>query len=178
MNNVGVFSAKPFAEIEDDEWMRVLQVNVMSGVRLSRHYVPRMVARGWGRVVFVSSESALQIPAEMIHDGVSKTAQLAVLARSGRDGRGHRCHDQRRPPRAHPLRGRRPVRRRPSPLSRRVTRGSRARVLSRDSVQPRSFAVSRPPTRFASLVTYLASPVSSGTTGAALRVDGGVVRSI
>jgi NAD(P)-dependent dehydrogenase (short-subunit alcohol dehydrogenase family) len=78
VNNAGIFAPRPFAEIGDGEWQEMLEVNLMSGVRLSRHYFPAMLKRGWGRVVFISSESGVQIPAEMIHYGVSKTAQIAL----------------------------------------------------------------------------------------------------
>ena len=78
VNNVGIFEPKPFEEIPDADWLRFFEVNVMSGVRLTRHYLPGMRAGNWGRVVFVSSESAVQIPAEMIHYGMTKTAQLAI----------------------------------------------------------------------------------------------------
>jgi len=78
VNNLGIFEPKPFEEIPDADWFRFFEVNVLSGVRLSRHYLPRMKERNWGRIVFISSESALQIPAEMIHYGMTKTAQLAI----------------------------------------------------------------------------------------------------
>ena len=78
VNNLGIFEPKPFDEIPDEDWLRFFEVNVMSGVRLTRHYLPGMKARNWGRIVFVSSESAVQIPAEMIHYGMTKTAQLAI----------------------------------------------------------------------------------------------------
>ena len=78
VNNLGIFEPKPYDAITDDDWQRFFDTNVMSGVRLSRHYLPSMVSRGWGRVVFISSESALNIPVEMIHYGMTKTAQLAV----------------------------------------------------------------------------------------------------
>ena len=78
VNNLGIFEPKAFESIPDADWFRIFEVNVMSGVRLSRHYLPRMKDTGWGRIVFVSSESAIQIPAEMIHYGMTKTAQLAV----------------------------------------------------------------------------------------------------
>src|SRR3954454_24215170 len=78
VNNTGIFEPKPFFDIPDEDWRRFFEVNVLSGVRLARHYTPRMVERGWGRVIFISSESALQIPAEMVHYGMTKTAQLAV----------------------------------------------------------------------------------------------------
>ena len=78
VNNLGIYGPKPFAEITDAEWVHYFEANVMSGVRLARHYFPRMLAANWGRIIFISSESALQIPAEMIHYGMTKTAQLAV----------------------------------------------------------------------------------------------------
>ncbi|MEA3205123.1 MAG: hypothetical protein QOG92_744, partial [Verrucomicrobiota bacterium] len=78
INNLGIFNPQPFEEISDDEWRRFFEVNVLSGVRLSRHYLPRMKKKDWGRIVFISSESALQIPVEMIHYGFTKTAQLAI----------------------------------------------------------------------------------------------------
>src|SRR5271167_394800 len=78
VNNLGIFDPKPFEKIPDEEWFRFFEVNVMSGVRLSRSYLPGMKKRNWGRIVFISSESAVQIPAEMIHYGMTKTAQLAI----------------------------------------------------------------------------------------------------
>ena len=88
VNNVGIFEAKPFEQILDQDWIRFFETNVLSGVRLSRHYVRGMRLRNWGRIVFVSSESALQIPTEMIHYGMTKTAQLAV-ARGRATSTGH-----------------------------------------------------------------------------------------
>src|SRR6202030_2280255 len=78
VNNMGIFEPKPFEKIPDEDWMRFFEANVMSGIRLSRHYLPGMREKNWGRVIFISSESAVQIPAEMIHYGVTKTAQVAV----------------------------------------------------------------------------------------------------
>jgi NAD(P)-dependent dehydrogenase (short-subunit alcohol dehydrogenase family) len=78
VNNLGIFNPQPFEEISDDEWRRFFEVNVLSGVRLSRYYLPQMKKKGWGRIVFISSESAVQIPVEMIHYGFTKTAQLAI----------------------------------------------------------------------------------------------------
>jgi NAD(P)-dependent dehydrogenase (short-subunit alcohol dehydrogenase family) len=78
VNNMGIFEPKPFEQIPDADWLRFFEANVMSGVRLSRHHLPRMLDAGWGRIVFVSSESAVQIPAEMIHYGMTKTAQVAI----------------------------------------------------------------------------------------------------
>src|SRR5580698_7099242 len=78
VNNLGIFETKPFEEITDADWLRFFEVNVLSGVRLSRHYIGPMKRKNWGRIVFISSESALQIPVEMIHYGMTKTAQLAI----------------------------------------------------------------------------------------------------
>src|SRR5438045_7090812 len=78
VNNLGIFEPKPFEEIPDEDWRRFFEVNVLSGVRLSRAYLPGMKQRNWGRIVFISSESGVQIPVEMIHYGTTKTAQLAV----------------------------------------------------------------------------------------------------
>src|SRR6202795_325194 len=78
VNNLGIFEPKPFEQIPDEDWFRFFEVNVMSGVRLCRQYLPGMKTRNWGRIVFISSESGVQIPAEMIHYGMTKTAQLAI----------------------------------------------------------------------------------------------------
>ena len=78
VNNVGIFEPKPFAEIPDADWYRLFEINVMSGVRLSRHYLAGMLERNWGSILFISSESGVQIPAEMVHYGMTKTAQIAV----------------------------------------------------------------------------------------------------
>src|SRR5580704_14451156 len=78
VNNLGIFEPKPFEQITDDDWRRFFEVNVLSGVRLSRHYIGGMKQKNWGRIVFISSESALQIPPEMIHYGMTKTPQLAI----------------------------------------------------------------------------------------------------
>src|SRR3989454_8151290 len=88
VNNLGIFEAKPFEDIPDADWLRFFEVNLLSGVRLSRHYLPGMKKRNWGRIVFISSESAIQIPAEMIHYGMTKTAQLrSEERRVGKEGR-------------------------------------------------------------------------------------------
>ena len=94
INNAGIFEPKAFFEIPDADWSRFFEVNVMSGVRLSRAYMPGMLKRNWGRIVFISWESALKIPEEMIHYGMTKTAQLAVSRGLAEMTRGHRRHRQ------------------------------------------------------------------------------------
>ena len=177
VNNMGIFEPKPFAEIPDEDWMRFFEANVMSGVRLSRHYVTGMRARDWGRIVFVSSESGLQIPVEMIHYGVTKTAQLAVargLAES-LTGTGVTVNSVLPGPTASEGVG--------SFVSQMAARrGTDAATVERDF-----FKTARPSSvlqRFttidevAAMIVYVCGVPASATTGAALRVDGGVVRSI
>ena len=94
VNNAGIYEPKPFFEIPDEDWRRFFDINVLSGVRLARALVPGMVSRGWGRVVFISSESGLQIPVEMVHYGMTKTAQLRHRARPRRDGRRQWGHGE------------------------------------------------------------------------------------
>src|SRR5882672_5332624 len=177
INNLGIFEPKPFDEIPDEDWMRFFETNVLSGIRLARHYVRGMRARNWGRIVFVSSESALQIPAEMIHYGMTKTAQLAVargLAES-LAGTGVTVNSVL-----------------PGPTSSEgvgafVARMAAARGVDAATVEREFFATARPSSilkRFtsteevAAMIVYACSAKASATTGAALRVDGGVVRSI
>lgn len=176
VNNLGIFEPKPFEEIPDADWQRFFDVNVLSGVRLARLYLPAMRQRNWGRVIFISSESALQIPAEMIHYGMTKTAQLAVsrgLAEAVA-GTGITVNSVL-----------------PGPTRSRgvgdfVDALAKAEGKSAEAVEQEFFLKMRPSSlirRFAStdevasLVVYVASPLASATTGAALRVDGGVLRS-
>src|ERR1700734_2906405 len=176
VNNAGIFEVKPFEQIDDDDWKRFFEVNVLSGVRLSRAYLPGMVATNWGRIVFISSESALQIPAEMIHYGMTKTAQIAVargLAESVA-GTGITVNSIL-----------------PGPTKSRGVvdfLGALAKGGGKttEEVEAEFFEKVRPtslikrfatPEEVASFVTYIASPLASATTGTALRVDGGVVKS-
>jgi len=177
VNNLGIFEVRPFLEISDLEWLRFFETNVLSGVRMTRHYLPKMLERKWGRIVFLSSESALQIPAEMVHYGMTKTAQLAVargvaesfpasgvtinsvLAGPTRsEGVGKFLEDT-----AKQL----------HQTSEQIERGFFAQV--RPSSLLKRFTT---PEEVASMVVYICSESASGTNGAALRVDGGVVRSI
>jgi len=177
VNNVGIFESVPFEQIDDASWLRLFETNVLSGVRLSRHYFPRMLQRGSGRIIFISSESALQIPAEMIHYGVTKTAQLALARGLAELTAGTQVTVN------SVLAG--PTR---SEGVGAFVEGL-ARQQNKDAAQVERdfFRHMRPtsllqrfaePAEVAHLVTFLASPLSSATNGAALRVDGGVVRAV
>lgn len=177
VNNVGIFEPKPFAEISDADWYRFFEVNVMSGVRLARHYLAGMLSKNWGRILFISSESAVQIPPEMVHYGMTKTAQVAIargiaesVAATGvtvnsvlagpTDSEG---------------------------VGSFVEAMARQQNKSKQTIEKEFFEHVRPSSllkRFATvdevaaMVTYLAGEPASATNGAALRVDGGVVKAI
>ena len=174
VNNLGIFEPKAFEEIPDDDWRRFFEVNVLSGVRLSRLYLPGMKERNWGRIIFISSESALQIPSEMIHYGMTKTAQIAV-ARGLAElcaGTGVTVNSVLPgPTRSEGV----------DEFVRKLSGGKSFEEFEKEffvNVRPTSLLK-----RFASvdevasLVAYVASPLSSATTGAALRVEGGIVKS-
>jgi NAD(P)-dependent dehydrogenase (short-subunit alcohol dehydrogenase family) len=177
VNNAGVYQPQPVFEIPDSGWEHVFAVNVMSGVRLARHYVPLMLERGWGRVLFISSESALHIPPEMVHYGMSKTAQLAV-ARGFAESIPRGTEVTINTVLAGPTRS--------DGVEAFIDRMVQEGTGSRDEAA-QMLADGRPtsllgrlttPTEVANLIVYLASELASGTTGAAMRVDGGVVRAI
>lgn len=174
VNNLGIFDPKPFEEIPDDDWQRFFDVNVMSGVRLSRAYLPGMKQRDWGRIVFISSESGIQIPVEMIHYGMTKTAQLAVSRGLAESCAGTGITVNSVLPGPTKSEG-------VSDFVNKLSGGE-----SFESFQKTFFEQARPssllkrfitPKEVANMVAYVCSPAASATTGAALRVDGGVVRS-
>jgi NAD(P)-dependent dehydrogenase (short-subunit alcohol dehydrogenase family) len=177
VNNVGIFEPKPFAEILDADWYRFFEINVMSGVRLARHYLAGMLKRNWGRILFISSESAVQIPPEMVHYGMTKTAQVAIargIAESV-SGTGVTVNSILAGPTES------------EGVGAFVEALARQQNKSRQVIEKEFFEHVRPSSllkRFATvdevaaMVTYLASELSSATNGAALRVDGGVVKAI
>jgi NAD(P)-dependent dehydrogenase (short-subunit alcohol dehydrogenase family) len=174
VNNLGIFEPKPFEEIPDEDWRRFFDVNVLSGVRLSRLYLAGMKQRNWGRIIFISSESALQIPEEMIHYGMTKTAQIAVAR-----GLAELCAAT-----GVTVNAVLPGPTRSEGVEEFVGKLSGGKPF--DEFEKEFFQKVRPTSlikRFASveevasLVTYVASPLSSATTGAALRVEGGLVKS-
>ena len=177
INNVGIFSPKPFAEITDEEWLHFFEVNVLSGVRLSRHYLPRMLDQNWGRIIFISSESGIQIPAEMVHYGTTKTAQLGVSRGLAQQTAGTNVTVNTVIPGSTRSEG-----------SEKFISGlAQERGLSKEDVEREFFEKIRPTSlleRFATIdevatfVTYLASPLAAANNGAALRVDGGTVSTI
>ena len=177
VNNLGIFEPKAFEQIGDDDWTRFFEVNVMSGVRLSRHHLPRMKARGWGRIVFISSESGICPPADMVHYGMSKSAQLSVSR-----GLAETCIGTGVTVNAVL----------PGP-TRTEGVGEFFATLARDAGQTLQqaehdfFKFARPtsllqrliePAEVAAMVTYVCSPRAAATNGAALRVEGGVVRTL
>jgi NAD(P)-dependent dehydrogenase (short-subunit alcohol dehydrogenase family) len=177
VNNLGIFEIKPFENIPDADWLRLFEVNILSGVRLSRHYLPGMKERNWGRIVFISSESAIQIPAEMIHYGMTKTAQLAIARGLAETTAGTNVTVNSVLPGPTASEG----------ASNFMENLARDQKTTRQEVEKEFFQNMRPtsllkrmvePEEVANLVTFVCSPLSSATNGAALRVDGGVVRSI
>ncbi len=177
VNNVGIFEAKPFGEITDAEWLHFFEVNVLSGVRLSRAYLPGMLSRNWGRILFISSESGLQIPVEMIQYGTTKTAQLAVARGLAEMTAGTAVTVNSILPGPTKSEG---VGDFVAGLA--AQQGKTAADVERDF-----FKHARPtsllrrfesPDEIAALTAFIASPRASGVNGAALRVDGGVVRAI
>jgi NAD(P)-dependent dehydrogenase (short-subunit alcohol dehydrogenase family) len=177
VNNVGIFEPKPFAKIPDADWYRFFEINVMSGVRLARQYLTGMLKNNWGRILFISSESAVQIPPEMVHYGMTKTAQIAVARGIAESvaGTGVTVNSILAGPTAS------------EGVSGFVEAMAKQQNKSKEAIEKEFFDHVRPSSllkRFATvdevaaMVTYVAGELSSATNGAALRVDGGVVKAI
>ena len=175
VNNLGIYEPKPYFDIEDQDWAKMFEVNVMSGIRLTRHYLKRMLdANSWGRVVFVSSESAVYVPKEMVHYGLSKAAQLYVSRGAAEQTKGTSVTVN------SVLPGPTWVEMAPVRLAARAA----GLGTTADDLAARTFTERRPasllqryasPEEVANLVCYLCSKASSATNGAALRADGGIV---
>jgi NAD(P)-dependent dehydrogenase (short-subunit alcohol dehydrogenase family) len=177
VNNLGVFEPVAFESIDDAAWFRFFETNVMSGVRLSRAYLPGMRHENWGRIIFVSSESGVNIPVEMVHYGMTKAAQLAVARgiAEGVAGTGITVNSVLPGPT------------RSEGVADFVSNLARSRGIDDATMEREFFATARPSSlikRFATveevanMIAYLCTPAASATTGSAVRVDGGVVRSI
>jgi NAD(P)-dependent dehydrogenase (short-subunit alcohol dehydrogenase family) len=177
INNVGIFEPKAFDRITDEEWLRFFETNVMSGVRLGRFYLPKMLARNAGRIVFVSSESAIMVPVEMIHYGATKTTQLAVARGLAEMTAGTRVTVNAVLPGPTLSEG----------VGQFVADLAKNQSIDAERVEREFFTNVRPsslikrfatPEEIANMIVYVASDAASATNGAALRVDGGVVRTI
>jgi NAD(P)-dependent dehydrogenase (short-subunit alcohol dehydrogenase family) len=176
INNVGIFEPRAFAEIADADWQRLFDANVMSGVRLSRHYLPGMLERNRGRIVFISSESALQIPAEMIHYGMTKSAQIAIASGMAQLTRGSAVTVN------SVLVG--PTR--SEGVGTFVEQLAEQEGISAADFEKKFFETIRPtsllrrfiePVEIARFVAFVASPAASAINGSALRAEGGLVLS-
>ena len=177
INNAGIFEPKAFVDIPDEDWFNIFEVNVMSGIRLSRHFFPKMLEKNWGRIIFISSESAVFIPDEMIHYGVTKTAQLAVSRGLAELTKGTNVTVNSILPGPTMSKGATVF----------IEDISKKEKISPKEVEQDFFKNMRPSSllqRFASVdeiadtVAYYASPLASATNGASIRAEGGLIRSI
>jgi NAD(P)-dependent dehydrogenase (short-subunit alcohol dehydrogenase family) len=177
VNNLGTAVPAAFGDLKDEDWLELFQINVMSGVRMTRHYLPGMVKRGWGRVVFISSESAVNIPKEMIDYGMTKTAQLAISRGLAEQVAGSGVT----------VNAVLPGPTRSEGLGRYTEAAAKAQGVTQEAIEQQFLTHMRPTSlikRFATteevanMVVYVCSEQASATTGAALRVDGGVVRFV
>jgi NAD(P)-dependent dehydrogenase (short-subunit alcohol dehydrogenase family) len=177
INNAGIFEPKPFIQIADEDWFRFFEVNVMSGIRLSRHYFPKMIEKNWGRIIFISSESAVFIPSEMIHYGMTKTAQIAVSRGMAELTQGTNVTVNSILPGPTKSKG----------VGAFLEDLSRSSGKNINEVEEDFFKNMRPTSllqRFASVeeiantTVYFSSPLASATNGASIRVEGGLIRSV
>ncbi len=177
VNNLGIFEPKAFADITDADWTRFFEVNVLSGVRLSRHYLPKMMAAKWGRVVFISSESGINTPTEMVHYGLTKTAQLALSRGLAQTAAGTGVTVNSVLPGPTKSEG----------VGTFVGQMARDKGITPEQMEEDFFEHARPSSllkRFetveeiADVVAFVCSPLAAAITGAAVRADGGVVSSI
>ena len=177
INNAGIFAPIPFKDIPDEEWFKIFEVNVMSGVRLSRHYFPKMLEKNAGRIIFISSESAVFIPDEMIHYGMTKTAQIAVSRGLAELTKGTNITVNTILPGPTMSKG----------ASTFISDISKKKNITPKEVEQDFFKNMRPTSllqRFASVeeiadtVAYYVSPLASATNGASIRVEGGLIRSV
>jgi NAD(P)-dependent dehydrogenase (short-subunit alcohol dehydrogenase family) len=177
VNNLGIFEVKPFLEIPDSDWLRFFETNVLSGVRLTRHYLPGMLKKNWGRIIFISSESGQQIPAEMVHYGMTKTAQIAVARGIAESvaGTGVTVNSILVGPTAS------------EGVAGFVDSMARQQGTTKEQVQKDFFEKARPssllkrfetPEEIAAVVAFVASEQANAISGAAVPADGGVIRSI
>ncbi|MBJ7440304.1 MAG: SDR family oxidoreductase [Sphingopyxis sp.] len=177
VNNLGIYESKRFEDIGDDDWRRFFEINVLSGARLARAYFPGMLARDWGRIIFIASESGLMVPPDMIHYGMTKTAQLAISRGLAGLTKGTRVTVNTVLPGTTRSEGivdfLKSVADDPAAPIEEIERAFFARDRATSLIQRMI-----EPEEIASLVAYVASPLSSATNGAALRVDGGIVPTI
>ncbi|KVV43108.1 oxidoreductase [Burkholderia territorii] len=177
VNNLGYYEAKPFAEITDEDWLRMIDVNVMSGVRLSRHYFPRMLAKNWGRVIFMSSEVGAFTPPDMVHYGVSKSAQLAVSRGLAELTKGTGVTVNSVLPSATRSEGIVTYLRQTAPRPDMTDAEIESHFF--DTYRPSSLIARMiEADEIAAMVALLASPLGAASNGAAVRVEGGTYRSI
>ncbi len=176
VNSLGIFEPKPFEGITDADWLRFFETNVMSGIRLSRHYLPGMREKNWGRILFISSESAINIPVEMIHYGMTKSAQIAVARGLAESVAGTGITVNSILPGPTDSAG----------VDQMIQTQAKQKGTTKEEIEKEFFEKARPssllkrfatPEEVANLCVYIASELSSATNGAPLRVDGGVVRS-
>jgi NAD(P)-dependent dehydrogenase (short-subunit alcohol dehydrogenase family) len=177
VNNLGIYEAKPFVDITDAEWHRFFEVNVVSGVRLARHYFPRMLENGWGRVIFIASESGLLPPAEMIHYGMTKTAQLSIARGLAEQTRGTGVTVNSVLP--GPTRSEGIVDFIQSVVGNKDASEAEREAEFFKELRPLSL-IQRliEADEIGAIVTYLASPLAAATNGAAIRAEGGMVPTI